>query len=288
MAERGHGGIPADMSPQRVLLLVPHPDDEAVGCAVALRRAVAAGAEVFALYLTTGVPPLAVLWPWQRRFYEARVARRRAETRQAAQRIGITALAALDWPARTLKAHLDEALALIRATVAAHAIGELWAPAWEGAHQDHDVANFLAAQMEGQCPVTEFAEYNFHGGRVQSGRFADPDGSEEIIALTPQEAAWKRQLLATYASERGNLAHIACASEALRPLRPHDYARRPLAGWLFYERFQWVPFRHPRIDFERPERVCATLAAFRPQPAPACAVPTRPLRGARCASSSPF
>jgi LmbE family N-acetylglucosaminyl deacetylase len=250
------------MSPQRILLLAPHPDDEVVGCAVAARRAIAGGATIFALYLTTGVPPRAAQWPWQRARYDARVARRRVEAESAAVLLGITPVGFLDWPARTLKAHLAAALAAIRDAIAKYAIEMLWAPAWEGAHQDHDVANFLAAQLALQCPAMEFAEYHFHGGRVQSGSFFDADGSEETIALTPDEAAWKRRLLALYGSERGNLAHITCAHEALRPLPAHDYARRPHRGPLFYERFQWIPFRHPRVDFERPDAVLAALAGF--------------------------
>jgi N-acetylglucosamine malate deacetylase 1 len=270
------------MSPERILLLVPHPDDEVVGCAVAARRAVAAGAELFAIYLTTGVPPREALWPWQRRRYAARVARRRAEAERAAALLAIRPVGFLAWPSRTLKAHLDDALAEIGAAIASHAIEMLWAPAWEGAHQDHDVANFLAARLAASCSAMEFAEYHFHGGRAQSGRFFDADGSEQAITLTRAEAAWKRRLLAVYASERGNLAHIACEIEALRPLRRHEYASPPHRGTLYYERFQWVPFRHPRIDFERPERVCAALAAFADRAA--CTSRARPLRDARCAS----
>jgi len=271
------------MSRRRILLLVPHPDDEVVGCAVAVRRAIAAGAELFAIYLTTGVPPRAVLWPWQRAAYAARIARRRAEAERAAALLSVKPVAFLAWPARTLKAHIEEALAAIRDAIGRHAIGLLWAPAWEGAHQDHDVANFLAAQLAELCPAMEFAEYHFHSGRVQSGRFFDAEGSERTLTLSADEAAWKRRLLGLYASERGNLAHIACATEALRPLHTHDYASRPHRGTLFYERFQWVPFRHPRIDFDAPETVCAALAAH----AAACTAPARPVRDAQCASGPP-
>jgi LmbE family N-acetylglucosaminyl deacetylase len=271
------------MSRRRILLLVPHPDDEIVGCAVAARRAIAAGAEVFAIYLTTGVPPRAALFPWQRAGHAARVARRHAEAERAAVLLGIRPVAFLDWPSRTLKAHIETAMAAIRSAIGRHAIDLLWVPAWEGAHQDHDVANFLAARLAALCPAIEFAEYHFHGGRAQSGAFFDADGSERVITLTPDEAAWKRRALATYASERGNLAHIACATEALRPLPRHDYASRPHFGKLFYERFQWVPFRHPRIDFDTPETICAALSAH----AAACAAQTRPVRDGQCAPDPP-
>ena len=101
-------------------------------------------------------------------------------------------------------------------------------------------------------------EYAFAGGVVRANAFADGAGA---IRLSAEEAAWKRELLALYASERGNLRHIGVEQEALRPLPRHDYTRPPHAGKLFYQRFQWVPFRHPRIDFTRPEDVCAALAA---------------------------
>jgi LmbE family N-acetylglucosaminyl deacetylase len=247
---------------RHILLLVPHPDDEVVGCAVSLRRAIAAGAKAFALYLTTGVPARDVLFPWQRRGHAARVERRRAEAREAARQLGLVEAGALGVPSRRLKSHLGEALAAVRRAIADHAITEIWVPAFEGAHQDHDVANFLAAQVAKACPAREFAEYSLAAGRVLSGRFAAPNGSEETIALSVDDAQWKRALLALYRSERGNLRHIRCESESSRPLPRYDYGARPNPGRLFYERFRWVPFRHPRIDFDPPDRVAAALAAF--------------------------
>jgi len=51
-------------------------------------------------------------------------------------------------------------------------------------------------------------------------------------------------------------------TEALRPLPAHDYGRRPHEGRLFFERFQWVPLRHPRIDFDPPDTVYRALAGL--------------------------
>jgi LmbE family N-acetylglucosaminyl deacetylase len=252
------------MSPsgRPILLLLPHPDDEVVGCALFLRRAAAVGARLFALYLTTGVPAQEALFPWQRHGHARRVRRRRAESYEAARHLQLTQAGYLAAPTRRLKSHLADSLTVIRATIATHAIEEIWVPAFEGAHQDHDVTNFLGAQVSSLCPVREFAEYCLAGGRVLSGRFAQPNGSEETIALTAEEARWKRELLALYASARGNLRHVRCDSESMRPLPRYDYAARPHPGRLFYERFRWVPFLHPRVDFDPPERIAAALAAF--------------------------
>lgn len=108
----------------------------------------------------------------------------------------------------------------------------------------------------------EFAEYNFCGGVPRSHCFPYATGAERVLCLIGEEAAAKRALLALYRSERGNLAHVGVESESLRPLPRHDYTAPPHDGTLFYERFHWVPFRHPRIDFEPAQRVRAALASF--------------------------
>jgi N-acetylglucosamine malate deacetylase 1 len=250
------------MTARRILVLVPHPDDEVVGCAAAIQRARRDGAKLFSLYLTTGVPPADALWPWLRPGYEARVARRRSEALAVAAELGIEPLHFAPWPSRTLKAQLVPALAEIRAALRRCVCDALWVSAWEGAHQDHDVANFLAARTSEGVPVTEYAEYNYAGAVLRSQAFPCETGSETVLTLTPAERAGKRRLLALYASERGNLAHVRAAIETLRPLPPHDYGVPPHHGRLFRERFHWVPFRHPRIDFEPTGHVLATLARF--------------------------
>jgi LmbE family N-acetylglucosaminyl deacetylase len=247
---------------RRILILAPHPDDEAVGCAIAARRARGAGATVFVLFLTSGIPPKATLFPWQRRTYAARVARRRTEAGAAAELLDIVPLGFTGFPSRTLKANAAAARRMIAAAVAARAIDAIWTPAWEGGHQDHDVTNFLAASFAEILPVVEFAEYNFAGGAVRSQSFPHPTGAEEVIVLTPAEKALKARALSLYRSERANLAHIRTERETLRPLPQHDYASAPHDGTLFCERFHWVPFRHPRIDFERPHDIRQMLAGL--------------------------
>ena len=54
----------------------------------------------------------------------------------------------------------------------------------------------------------------------------------------------------------------AQAAEALRPLAPYDYGAPPHPGRLWYARFQWVPFRHPQVDFTRPADVYAAFATY--------------------------
>lgn len=262
---RGNAMGAPDIGPRRarrILILAPHPDDEVVACGIAARRARAEGAEIFVLFLTTGVPPREALWRWQRAGYEARVSRRRDEALEAATMLGVQPAGSLDIPSRRLLAHLDEAATAVDRALAETRASELWVTAFEGAHQDHDAANAIAAVFRGRLPVWEFAAYNLAGARVRSNRFLDARGGVIELRLDRGEAALKRQALAVYASERGNLGHIRVDEEAYRPLPQHDYAAPPHAGTLFRERFQWVPLRHPRIDFTPSSEIYPVLGRW--------------------------
>ena len=248
---------------KRILILIPHPDDEVVGCAVAIRRATGAGARVFAAYLTTGLPPTETAWPWRRAEQQARLARRRAEALAVATRLELDPVAFMDWPARQLKDHLGEARQLVAGQVAALSIDQVWVPAYEGGHQDRDVTNFLGAQLGRRIEVLEFPAYNFARG-VRTNEFPFATGHETVLSLSPEETMWKRGLVARYRSERAYLAHVGYAREVVRPLARYDYASPPHAGMLFYERFHWTPFRHPRLDFSSPADICRALTDPRP------------------------
>lgn len=255
---------------QRILILIPHPDDEAVGAALAIRRARATGAEIFGLDLTHGCPPREALWPWARGTYGARIETRRREAAAAARELGIARLPDDGLAARRLRYTLAAAFSRIRDAADAHAIDALWAPAYEGAHPDHDAANAIAFALARERPdiaVWEFAEYSNAGGVRRANEFFAAQGGE--IAIRPEdesEARWKEQVLALYRSEAFNLRNVGTGRgslrESFRPLPRHDYARPPHAGQLFYERFHWVPFQVPAIDRTTGRDVSAAIMAF--------------------------
>lgn len=246
----------------RILVLAPHPDDEVVGFSALIGRARAGGARVFTLMLTDGVPAAGVLWPWQRRGRPGRVARRRAEAQVAATLLDAEPAGFLDIPTRRLKDEYGTARRAVAEALARLRPEALWAPAYEGGHQDHDVASLLASTFRRDVPVFEAPLYNFAGGRVNSQSFIGQGHDSVEIALTPAESAAKRRQLAAYASERGNLDYVGVEREGLRPQPVHDYSRPPHAGLAFYQRFQWVPFRHPRIDFTTPEELCRAMTGL--------------------------
>ncbi len=271
----------------RVLVLVPHPDDEIVGFCAAIGRAKAEGAEIFALYLTNGCIGIEERWPWQRKAYKADVDRRRAEAEKAASLLGIKPVGFARRASRSLRFEMDEAAREIKTAVESHKIDQLWIPAYEGGHADHDVLSGLCAALFPEekrrkarlgneiadafrAPtghlldsILEFSEYNFAGGVARSQNFPAPNGTETILRLSGEEKAFKKEALALYVSEQKNLGYVETNRETFRPLALYDYSKPPHKGTVWYARHQWVPFRHPRVDFTRPEEVSAGIEAFR-------------------------
>lgn len=246
----------------RILILVPHPDDEVVACAAAIRRAKAQGAEIFAYYLTHGCIARETMWPWQRKNYNSVVARRFHEATVVAKELGLTITGFASDPARSICKDLQATYQVIRAKIAELGVDQLWVPAYEGGNADHDAINALASLFKNEISVLEFAEYNYANGKAHAQTFPAPNGKETILLLTPEEQAEKRRLLDLYQSEQKNLGYVGTKRECYRPLADYDYAKPPHEGTLWYARFQWVPFEHPRVDFTKPKDVCAAIVAF--------------------------
>ncbi|MGH6972044.1 MAG: hypothetical protein ACREEQ_10585, partial [Caulobacteraceae bacterium] len=150
-----------------------------------------------------------------------------------------------------------------RAALVATRADQVWAPAFEGGNPDHDGANAIASRFAAEgMSVLEFAEYHFHGRRVSLHRFLSRNGQEEWLRLRPTEQTLKRRALKLYASERGNLFFVRARREVFRPLATYDYGKEPHEGLLWYARFQWVPFRHPMVDFTQPAEVTRAIASY--------------------------
>jgi LmbE family N-acetylglucosaminyl deacetylase len=246
-----------------ILILCPHPDDEVVACCAAIGRARAQGSKVAVLFLTHGCVDLASMWPWERARYLEVVARRRAESERVADELGLAVAGHAARAARHLWRELADAEHEVRVAIAAFGVDQLWAPAFEGGNPDHDGASAIASRLAAEgLSVLEFAEYNLAGGKTNSHRFPQPNGTETALQLTATEQAAKRRALALYASEARNLGYVGVEHEAFRPLAAYDYAQPPHTGKLWYARFQWVPFPHPRVDFTRPEAVARSISNY--------------------------
>lgn len=250
------------MFAKRILILVPHPDDEVVACCAAIGRAKGPSVEIFALYLSHGCVAREVMWPWEQDEYDLAVNRRLTEAKTAAKLLGITPAGWSPRPARQLWKFLPRVQMEIEQAIAANKIEQLWVPAYEGGNADHDAVNAVASLFKSKLSVLEFAEYNFLDGQLLSQEFPSPNGSEQIIQLKISEQQRKQEALALYASEKRNLGYVGTERECYRPLADYDYTRPPHDGKLWYTRFQWVPIPHPGVDRTKPADVTKAITAF--------------------------
>jgi LmbE family N-acetylglucosaminyl deacetylase len=245
----------------RILLLAPHPDDEVVGACAAIQRVRKQGCVISILFLTTGVPSRERLWFWNRASHGARVEQRMKEARRACGELGIGIAGFATVAARELKDTLFQSRRLIGEAIVKLKADTLWAPAYEGGHPDHDLANFLASTVRDDVNVWECSEYNHSGGRVQCNEFPFKTGQEKELLLSDDERVLKKKLLETYASECSNLSYVRTEREVFRPIAEYDYSRPPHDGTLFYERYAWAAF-HPRVNHIRNAEVARAIAEY--------------------------
>jgi GlcNAc-PI de-N-acetylase len=202
---------------KRILILIPHPDDEVEDCGAAIARARKRGSSVYGLYLGHGCLPRKTLWPWQRVFYQKRVARRVFEAECAARFLGITIVKSNSQrAAREIWPQLPHVLQGVLRAIEFCDPDSLWVPACEGGNPDHDALNAMSSTIK-NVNVFEFSEYHFNGGHVHSQGFIKRYGGEIVHRLTRAERCMKRTALSLYASEKSNLRNVRLG--AIRSLR---------------------------------------------------------------------
>ncbi len=247
---------------KRILILVAHPDDEVVACAASIAAARAEGAAVCSLYLTNGCLAREVLWPWQRRNHNALVSRRLAEAEEAATALGLQPVGWATRPARSLWQELPSVFEEVEAALKLLRPDQVWVPAYEGGNPDHDALNAVGFKLKPRLSVLEFSEYHYFGNKAHSQTFMSTDNTTRVLTLAPHEKLVKQALLKIYASEARNLSPIKVEQESYRPIASYNYALPPHQGTLWYERFRWVPFRHPRIDRTLSQDVSTAITNF--------------------------
>ena len=224
----------------RTLLLVAHPDDEAIGCGGLLQRI----REPFVVFATDGGPVDPYFW----RRYGSR--RAYAELRQRELIEALGALGVARWQVlqadgkqvgdQELYLNLPQALACLNEIVKQFQPEALLTHAYEGGHPDHNACSFLAAKAgaEAGLPVWEFPLYHRDSSQVPVlQRF--PPGEQIEIRLSDQEIARKIKSWRAYPSQGDFLQHFHPATERFRPQPEYDYLRPPHEGPLNYEVWGW-------------------------------------------------
>jgi hypothetical protein len=172
---------------KRILIIIPHPDDEVVGCTAAMARAQAQGARIYGIYLGHGCLRREALWPWQGNGYQKRVARRILEAECAARFLGLTVVGKNTCrAAREIWPQLPDVYEEVQQAIQLSGPDRLWVPAYEGGNPDHDAVNALASTIK-SVPAFEFSEYHFAIYRRFHGRRFDP--SPRLVVIFQRGAA---------------------------------------------------------------------------------------------------
>lgn len=222
----------------RTLVMVAHPDDEAVGCGTLLQRM----QEPAVLFLTDGAPQDPYFWG---RFgsREAYAQIRENEARVALGAVHVSHVEFAAFPDQELYLNLNDAYHYLEKAITRFRPEALLTLSYEGGHPDHDSCSFLArsAGQRLSLPVWEMPLYFRRNDGVLSVQteFLRPGPIEITIEPEEEELARKRTMLSAYVSQGDFLKNFSDAREQFRPQAAYDYTCRPHAGTLNYEAWGW-------------------------------------------------
>ena len=238
---------------KNTLIVIPHPDDEIVGATFIIKKVLKSN-NVVIFFLTNGVISKEDMWLWQRNNHEMIVDKRLKEMLKVIKELKIKRHYIQDIPTRHLKQNIVETFETIKKIIKFNKIDTIFCPAYEGGHQDHDVANFICSKFKKKYNVFEFAEYNYFCNKINCNKFINTINKENIIYLSEEEKNIKRKLLEMYSSEKKNLDYISLEKETYRKIANYDYSLPPHSGRVFYRRFSIFSW-HPRVDSDEPKNI---------------------------------
>jgi N-acetylglucosamine malate deacetylase 2 len=263
--------------PPRTVVVVAHPDDEAIGVGARLRSL----PDALIVHVTDGAPRDPVYA--QKKGFATREEYARARQEELAAALSLVGVG----PERTRCLNVVDGEATDRLVELAYAMADLldeFRPEvvlthpYEGGHTDHDATAFavhLACGMlrrEGvPAPlVLEFTSYNFKDGERTVGEFIPFFGVDAKQAdLPPELQTLKREMYDCFVSQKDCLSAFPVEREKFRPAPRYTFTKPPHRGPLLYERFsnlvsgeQWRDQARRALERLRAKRRTAkTLAA---------------------------
>ncbi len=242
---------------KNVLLIAPHPDDEIVGSYIVIKK-ILKKKKIVIFFLTNGVIDKNSLWFWERKNHKKKVKIRKNEMKNSMNFLGIKKFYLQDIATRSLKENIEKTFKKILQIKKKHKIDSIFCPAYEGGHQDHDVANFICSRFKKKCKIYEFSEYNYFKKKINNNYFLNSTKKNKVIFLTDSEKNEKKKLLKIYKSESQNLNYVSLEKESYRELFDYDYSSPPHEGTLFYKRFSFFSW-HPKVDSDNPDLICKKI-----------------------------
>lgn len=219
----------------KTLVVVAHPDDEAVGCGLLLQRSPSTAVA----FMTDGAPKNRYFWDAYKSRQNYATVRRRESERAIAQIEGLSA-ERFDAPDQELFRHLDQARDWLSLVVDLHRPNAIVTHSYEGGHPDHDACSFLCSLIGRQfgLPVWEMPLYRRSNDRLVRQRFLDGDADISLVA-TERERNRKQKMISSYRSQLEFLNEFQTVAEDYRPQPAYDFSRPPHEGQLNYESWGW-------------------------------------------------
>ncbi len=226
----------------RTLVLVAHPDDEAVGCGGLLQRI----REPLVLFATDGAPRDEFFWS-RYGSRQAYAELRAAEARRALAAVGVSQIEFLRVDGapivdQELFRSLDQAGRFLLDLVDSFRPEAVLTLSYEGGHPDHDACSFLGAMLRSELRVPVFEMPLYHrstdGVEVRQ-EFLSPDHDEYVLELSEAELARKRAMCAAYASQADVVRLFDLETERFRRQGDYQYSTPPHPGLLNYEAWRW-------------------------------------------------
>lgn len=226
----------------KTLVLIAHPDDEAVGCGALMQRM----KEPVVVFATDGAPRDSYFWE-KAGSREAYAELRRREARASLGLAGVRRIELLQagegcFTDQELFRCLTPAFESLSALVRRYRPEALLTLAYEGGHPDHDSCSFLGSVLARSLsvPAWEMPLYfRRTDGEALCQQFRLLNGTEVALHPTEEEEKTKRAMLAAYASQGEVLKQFSAATEWFRPQAAYDYSQPPHTGVLNYEAWGW-------------------------------------------------
>tara|TARA_A100001015_G_C14869691_1_gene663808 strand:- start:396 stop:1025 length:630 start_codon:yes stop_codon:yes gene_type:complete len=168
---------------KNLLILAPHPDDEVVGTGILIKKKSLIGCKIHILFLTNGVIEKSEMWPWARKNHSFLLQKRLNEMQRSLTFLNVKEYFLQNIPTRTLRNQIKATFNILKKLLEKWSVDSVFVPAYEGGHQDHDIANYIASKFKNIVNVYEFPEYNYHSGIIRSNQFINEEGENSINLL---------------------------------------------------------------------------------------------------------